>query len=352
MKRRGFEPLISDNAIYRNRKTKIIVASYVDDFLLIGPNKSEIQSLTKSLNSEVALNDLGDANWFLGVRIRRSHVTGSILLDQRQYLERSFQDLKIPIEKKIQTPLSVGSKTDMKKYNGKATASELYCFQRLVGKYIFSSCMIRCDIAQASSQMARFMCNPSPRNHLHMLRIPQYLSSCPEKGLLYEKNHRHLNDFGNYGLHCAVDSSFGDDYDTAKSTTGYVIFMAGSPVIWKSKLQSTVSTLTCEAEYAALFEASKDCTWIRNFLTELDEMPPGPIPILEDNTGAIKWAKDDAMTSGRRHVRIEYHYTVQEVRAGNIDVRYIASGCNPADGLTKPLTTELFKKFLEHLGLR
>ena len=69
MIKHGFSPLISDNAIYLNRKTQIIVASYVDDFLLIGANRNDIKALTKSLNDEVPLNDLGEASWFLGVRI-------------------------------------------------------------------------------------------------------------------------------------------------------------------------------------------------------------------------------------------------------------------------------------------
>ena len=128
--------------------------------------------------------------------------------------------------------------------------------------------------------------------------------------------------------------------------------MAGSPVIWKSRLQSTVSTLTCEAEYAAMFEATKDCAWIRSFLTELYHMPNQPIPILEDNTGAIKWATDDAMTSGRRHVRIEYHYVVQEAQNRNIVVRRIPSEENPADGFTRPLDAQLFERFIKQLGLK
>lgn len=33
-----FSHLASENAIYHNKATRIIVASYVDDFLLIGPN--------------------------------------------------------------------------------------------------------------------------------------------------------------------------------------------------------------------------------------------------------------------------------------------------------------------------
>ncbi|KAI0991754.1 hypothetical protein K3495_g16433, partial [Podosphaera aphanis] len=286
---------------------------------------------------------------FLGVRIRRPSPIGSVLLDQEQYLKRSLVGTELtPGMQPPDTPMAPSCKPDLKKYSGKATAAELYDYQRLIGKYNFSSCMVRCDTAQATSQMARFMCNPSPEHSRHALRIPQYLSRCPGKGLIYKKDHRHLEKFGKYGLYCAVDSSFADDFDSAKSTTGYVIFMAGSPVIWRSKLQTTVSTLTCEAEYAAIFEATKDCAWIRSFLTELDHMPSGPIPILEDNTGAIKWATDDSMTSGRRHVRIEYHYVVQEVKSGNIKILQVASEDNPADGLTKPLLSEPFKRFTEH----
>lgn len=39
MMKNGFSPLVSDNAIYINRNTRIIVASYVDDFVLIGEDK-------------------------------------------------------------------------------------------------------------------------------------------------------------------------------------------------------------------------------------------------------------------------------------------------------------------------
>ena len=80
-------------------------------------------------------------------------------------------------------------------------------------------------------------------------------------------------------------------------------------------------------------------------------MPPGPIPVLEDNTGAIKWATNDGMTSGRRHVRVEYHYSVEEIRIGNIELRHIPSNNNPADGLTNPLTAKAFQRFVKQLGL-
>lgn len=104
MKKNGYYPLISDNSIYYSKITKIIIASYVDDFLLFGPNREALKALTEDLNKAVSLHDLGDASWFLGVRVRRSSPTGSVRLDQEQYLRRSINELKITQSREIKTP--------------------------------------------------------------------------------------------------------------------------------------------------------------------------------------------------------------------------------------------------------
>lgn len=103
-------------------------------------------------------------------------------------------------------------------------------------------------------------------------------------------------------------------------TIGNVICIAGNPIIWKSKIQTTASTLICEVEYAAIFEAIKDSAWLRSFEEELGYMPPGSTTIPEDNTGAIKWVNCERITSGRRQIRVEYHYSVEEVRGENVEL--------------------------------
>ena len=45
MGKHGFKHLISNNAIYQNQSRKIIVASYVDDFMFFGPDKRDLQDL-------------------------------------------------------------------------------------------------------------------------------------------------------------------------------------------------------------------------------------------------------------------------------------------------------------------
>jgi hypothetical protein len=61
------------------------------------------------------------------------------------------------------------------------------------------------------------------------------------------------------------------DPSTAKSRSGWVIFYAGCPVSWASKLQSQVALSTTEAEYIALSQALRDVIPVMNLLQEMRE---------------------------------------------------------------------------------
>ena len=51
---------------------------------------------------------------------------------------------------------------------------------------------------------------------------------------------------------CGWGSEEGTNPDSVKSRTGYIIEIANCPVLWVSKLQSTIATSTMESEYTAL----------------------------------------------------------------------------------------------------
>ncbi|RYO77524.1 hypothetical protein DL764_010211 [Monosporascus ibericus] len=86
----GFHPLISDDAIYFNLETGNVIASYVNDFLLFGADRQYLKSVAKEIAENVPIKDLGNADWYLGVRIVRSSSTGDVRLDQQQYIEKSL----------------------------------------------------------------------------------------------------------------------------------------------------------------------------------------------------------------------------------------------------------------------
>ena len=54
-------------------------------------------------------------------------------------------------------------------------------------------------------------------------------------------------------LHAFSGADWAGDLDSWRSTTGYVIYAAGGPISWSSKLQSTVAAFTMEVEHMATF---------------------------------------------------------------------------------------------------
>jgi hypothetical protein len=62
------------------------------------------------------------------------------------------------------------------------------------------------------------------------------------------------------------DSDWGGDYIARRSTTGYLFYVDKCLVSWVSKRQTTVALSSCEAEYMALKEATKEYLWIKAIL--------------------------------------------------------------------------------------
>ena len=106
------------------------------------------------------------------------------------------------------------------------------------------------------------------------------------------------------GLTCYVDADFAGNWTADQaldpraclSRTGFVIFYANCPVVWQSKLQSTISLSTTEAEHVALSSAMRDVTCLIHLIEEIKEagtdLPTASQPkticrVFEDNVGAL-----------------------------------------------------------------
>lgn len=60
---------------------------------------------------------------------------------------------------------------------------------------------------------------------------------------------------------------------TKRSLTAYVAIIENSPVFWKTKKQNVVSHFLAEAEYQAMYIATREITWLRQVLTDLGFCP-------------------------------------------------------------------------------
>ena len=68
----------------------------------------------------------------------------------------------------------------------------------------------------------------------------------------------------------------------------------GAAVTWKSSKQEIVADSTCESEYIAASEASKEAIWLKNFIGDLGVVSSikEPMEIICDNEGAFALSKE------------------------------------------------------------
>ena len=144
----GFFPLKSDNAIYRNPKNIVIIATHVDDFLIIG-TKSAVADSKSGLKESFQMEDLGAAKHFVGVRIIRDRSKRTISLVQDGYVEKVLTKFDMLNCSPYNTPMEAGAKQFLQKHHGNASQAEIKEFQSIVGSEMYLAQHIRTDISYA-----------------------------------------------------------------------------------------------------------------------------------------------------------------------------------------------------------
>ena len=139
------------------------------------------------------------------------------------------------------------------------------------------------------------------------------------------------------------DSSFGDDYDTGRSTGGHVAYLKSCPLSFMSKKLSKVATSTCVAELYGLERCAKEAIYLMDLLRELDYVVK-KADVIGDNQTANNLMEMAKYSEPTRHIRVAKSYCHQEVKAGNIAIFYGRSQFNVADIMTKPLDRATFER--------
>jgi len=146
------------------------------------------------------------------------------------------------------------------------------------------------------------------------------------------------------------DSDWAGDHDDRRSTSGSVILLNGSPVVWLSKKQATVALSTAEAEYMAMSAAVQEVKWVHALLVELGCSVPLPIPLYTDNRAAVSISSNESVPHTRtKHIDVRHHYVRELVQRNWLVVRWIRSEDQLADVFTKGLDKNTFKTLTQHI---
>ena len=114
---------------------------------------------------------------------------------------------------------------------------------------------------------------------------------------------------------------------------------------------------TTEAEYTGLSYALREAIPIMNLLKELkslgfeinDQKTKVHCKVFEDNSGAIKIAREDKFRPRTKHLNIRLHHFRTYIENGSISMHKIDSEDQPADSLTKLLNDETSKRHRKFL---
>jgi hypothetical protein len=220
-------------------------------------------------------------------------------------------------------------------------------YRKAVGSLNHLATYTRPDLSYVISCLSRHLENPGTQHEAAAKRVLRYLKGTLDLGLTFK--HR-LDEPIVFGY---SDSDWAGDTETRKSTSGYAFFVAGGLVSWKSKRQSIVTLSSTEAEYVALTEALQEAAWLRGLLVELgfERSSLEPMPISEDNQSTINLSTNQANSNRTKHIDVRYHYCRQEYHSGHVDIRYLPTEVQVADGLTKSLRAVKWQRFLSLLRL-
>jgi hypothetical protein len=258
-------------------------------------------------------------------------------------IEKTFKDLLS--NKDYETPGTPSFNVIRPKSDeDKVTEEQQKIYRSGVGSLLQLVKYSRPDIANIVRELAKCMDGATPEAFKELTRVLQFVVNTKDYGLLIEPKWDKNNQ---WNLVVYTDSDWAGDKENRHSVTGYIMFLMGVPVMWKSRLQRTVALSSTEAEYYAISETAKEIKFIFQILESIGIRIKLPIIVKVDNVGAIFMAENVTATKLTRHVDARYHYVREFIEEGFIQIIFVKSDDNKADGFTKNLKTELYEKHSE-----
>lgn len=332
----------SDPCIYYTKNKNIILAIYVDDFLIFYRSTNNLGILKQYLNRRFMMKDLGTAQRCLGMRITQ-HENG-IAIDQSMYIIDILKRFNMFDCNPVGTPTNTALHLSVKMVNENNEITGKVPYQEAVGSLLHLSQATRPDIAYAVHDVSRFNSKHANEHWQAVKRIFRYL-----KGTInYKLNFCRTED--NMEMHAFSDADWGSEVDERHSCSGHVVLLSNAAVSWYSHRQEIVAMSSTEAEYIALWETGREVIWLRNLEKELVQQQNATI-VHMDNTSSMKLAESDAYRRRSKHIDIRYHKVRELIKLGFIKLKYRESSKMVADSLTKAVTKEKTQYCAREFGL-
>jgi histone deacetylase 1/2 len=340
--RLGFHASKADTSLFFYNKggITIYILVYVDDIIVASSSDKATIALLQDLKEDFALKDLGELHYFLGIKVKR--VNNGIVLTQEKYASDLLKRVGMSDCKSVSTPLSTSEKLSL--YEGILLDPEDATRYRSIVRALQYLTLTRPDIAFSVNKVCQFLHAPTTAHWAAVKRILRYIKQCIRLGLKIHMSTSTL-------VTAYSDADWAGSLDDRRSTGGYAVFLRRNLVSWSARKQSTVSRSSTESEYKAVADATAEIMWIQIFLREIGVKSPLAAKMWCDNIGAKYLSANPVFHARTKHIEVDYHFVRERVLRKLLEIDYVSTRDQVADGFTKALSVRLLENFKYNLNL-
>ena len=183
---------------------------------------------------------------------------------------------------------------------------------------MFPMLLTRLDVAFVVGKLLRYASNPTTAYYNCFIRLLRYLCLTIDYGVEFH-SYAGKEDLEMLGKIAGfVDADYANCLDTRRSTTGYLFMIANGPISWLSKLQSTVTMSTCEAEYNAISMAGREAIWLIYLLELIGLGGVRPMVLYTDSETAMKLAENFYLSTRSKYIDITVHWIREALYEGKL----------------------------------
>jgi len=353
LRKAGFVKSLQEPCIYHKGVGDDIIALavFVDDIIVVGPSNEHIEAVKDFLKLFFEINDEGELNWYIGIKIVRDRKNRKIYLLQPQYIKDLLIKFNMLGCKPCGTPVDSSIDLELMKRKDGDVESIVKLglpYREAVGSLMFLMVSTRADLAYALSVVSRVLDNYSFYAWKAVKRIMRYLQGTVNYGIVLGASEGSGN---NMILECYVDADWAGDKTDRKSTSGYVTFLDKSLVSWKCEKQAVVAQSTTEAELISANSGAREVIALRRIMIDLGIPQVKPTTMFEDNQGCIALMHNDVKNKRTKHIEIKYFWIRDQITNGELNMVYCPTERMVADIMTKALNRELFCRLRSMLGI-
>jgi Reverse transcriptase (RNA-dependent DNA polymerase) len=323
----------------------VLVVVYVDDCYVVGTDPDLADFITE-IQKEFKIKIQDSPTDYLSCEIRFDENKKCAWMGQPHLvkrLEKAFGDLVSQSKLKYSTPGTPSLSVVRPQTNEEQVDAERQkIYRSAVGTLLQFVKHTRPDISNPVRELSKCMDKATEAAYKEMLRVVKFVLDTRDFGLLLCPEA--LSGDGSWHMTVYSDSDWAGDPENRRSISGYIIFLLGCPLVWKSKQQQSVTLSSSEAEYVALSEAAKEIKFIAQTVESIGIKVKYPIQVFVDNVGAIFMSENVTATKQTRHVHTRYRFVHEEVEDGRIVVQFVKTEDNKADPYTKNVKAEVYEK--------